>query len=471
MESVSDEVGKEPLDLWIRLEPGPRRVLEFPSRWGQAAENLRVLRRDTEWVRVDEQCLSTIQDAGIASQSDSDALGNRLSSAVGGEFDVVIVGDWFLRGSDPEIFFRALRSITVSDASILLDMPNMSHLCVLERMIMGDITYDNGGLFDSRYRRFTSISSLYKALLDCGWLPDLKESDDLNPPNQEFAEQVLAAATSLGIPQATAQKTLFRSRATVVCEKLPIDAPVHSSIAISVIVPTNHKTQLELNLLRSPGLHEINAEFIICESATSAADAFSSGAVRAHGEWLLFCHQDVYFPAGTGFRLVTELEKIAPSRAKETLIGFAGLAIDDKGNISKSGLVIDRTAKFDYRESDRIISLDEMAVVTSRDSAYRLDPALGWHLWATDLCLSGILNDRPQYARTLRIPVFHNSFYDNHLPPAFHESAAILAEKYPKLPILWSVCKKIYQPGRPVARRINRLRYRNAAPYLVKPLL
>ena len=470
MERVFEEVGKESLDLWIRLEPGPRRVLEFPSRWGASAENFRALRRDIEWVRVDEQCLSTIQNAVTASQSESDDLGNVMSSAVGGEFDVVIVGDWFLRGCDPEIFFRALRSITVGDASILLDIPNMSHLCVLERMIMGDISYDNAGFFDSRYRRFTSIPSLYKTLLDCGWIPDLKESDDLNPPNQEFAEQVLAAATLLGVPKATARKTLFRSRATVSCEKFPIGAPAHSSISISVIVPTNHKTQLELNLLRSPGLHEIDAEFIICEGATSAADAFSSGAVRAHGDWLLFCHQDVYFPAGTGFRLATELEKITPSRAKETLIGFAGLAIDDKGNISKSGLVIDRTAKFDYRESDRIISLDEMAVVISRDSAYRLDPTLGWHLWATDLCLSGILNDRPQYARTLRIPIFHNSFYDNNLPPAFHESAAILAEKYPELPILWSVCKKIYQPGRPVARRINRLRYRNAAPYLVKSL-
>ena len=75
------------------------------------------------------------------------------------------------------------------------------------------------------------------------------------------------------------------------------------------------------------------------------------------------------------------------------------------------------------------VSIDELAIVIARESLHRIDPALGWHLWATDLCLTAITR-HGVLPRLVRLPLFHNSSNDYVLPEAFHRSAATLAAKH-----------------------------------------
>ena len=86
----------------------------------------------------------------------------------------------------------------------------------------------------------------------------------------------------------------------------------------------------------------------------------------------------------------------------------------------------------------RYVSIDELAVMMRRDSAHRVDPALGWHLWGTDLILAG-----PAPAKIVRVPLFHNSLNDGVLPPAYHVSAAYLRAKYPDAGRIDSLCGSI----------------------------
>ncbi len=91
-----------------------------------------------------------------------------------------------------------------------------------------------------------------------------------------------------------------------------------------------------------------------------------------------------------------------------------------------AGFVIDRGSRFDQPASEAVVSIDELALVLPRQSPLRIDPSLGWHLWATDLCLQAICAHR-FFAHIVRLPLFHNSHTDHTLPAAFHASAATLA--------------------------------------------
>ena len=84
--------------------------------------------------------------------------------------------------------------------------------------------------------------------------------------------------------------------------------------------------------------------------------------------------------------------------------------------------------------------MDEFAVALHRDAAVKIDPSLGWHLWATDLCIQAERLARQPVAQILRLPLFHNSTNDYALPEAFHESGQRLLEKYPDLFSIPTLC-------------------------------
>jgi len=199
-----------------------------------------------------------------------------------------------------------------------------------------------------------------------------------------------------------------------------------------------------LNVRRSPGLAEVNAEIIPIEGARNPAEAFEAGRRRAGAPWIVFCHQDVYFPRGTGRQLAALFAAVPAQEAARTLIGFAGIGELAPGTIGHSGLVIDRAARFDHPGSGAAVSIDELAVALSADTVHAIDPALGWHLWATDLCLAAIMGRRGN-ARIARVPLFHNSYNDGRLPAAFHAAAQVLRSKYPQAVAIPTLCGVIGQ--------------------------
>lgn len=209
---------------------------------------------------------------------------------------------------------------------------------------------------------------------------------------------------------------------------------------ITVVVPVNNDASFHDNLLASPGLGEIAATLIPVRDARSAAEAFHLGAARSTCEWILFCHQDVYFPAGSGHKLHSILMQIPLRQARATILGFVGL--DYAAHLV--GLVNDRGRLLSGPECAAAISVDEFAVVLHRQCKYNLDPALGWHLWATDLCLQAL--DMGEGPRVVCVPVSHNSATRS-LPPAFAESAQALLKKHPQRKSIHTLCGVLPLPG------------------------
>jgi SAM-dependent methyltransferase len=223
---------------------------------------------------------------------------------------------------------------------------------------------------------------------------------------------------------------------------------------IAVVVPCTRQDQFEYNVQRSPGLLELDARIVQVWEAQSPADAVAQALPHCEGaQWLVLCHQDVYFAKGFAAHLAAALGDIAPAQRRHALIGFAGLGIDERsGASSPAGFVIDRLHRFDHAASPRAVSIDELAVVFAADSVHRIDPALGWHLWATDLCLTSITQHRV-FPRLVRAPLFHNSDNDHTLPDAFHASARVLAAKHAGWGPIATLCGTIepVDEGNPVA--------------------
>ena len=210
---------------------------------------------------------------------------------------------------------------------------------------------------------------------------------------------------------------------------------------IAVVVAVNNDKQFSEYVLASPGLKEIKVQIIPVRGSKSGAEAFYQGVQQTECPWILYCHQDVFFPEGSG----QAIEKILPSLSKDTILGFAGMvgklnSDDVKGTgivqSGRSGLI-----DFPSRRTDAI-SLDEFAIVLNRECKYKIDPKLGWHLWGTDLCLQSAIDGCS--ARVERVLLTHYSSHDyigdGGLPAEFFDSQNILIAKYHQLHTIHSLC-------------------------------
>jgi hypothetical protein len=198
----------------------------------------------------------------------------------------------------------------------------------------------------------------------------------------------------------------------------------------------------------------VNAEIICVQGADSAAAAYASGAQRATHAWHLLVHQDVYFPTGSGFALAKALGALEQAGSTAAPAGFAGVEATAANAVRHAGLVIDRTALFAHAGSSGAASIDEFAVGLHRNTPVRIDAALGWHLWATDLCLQARQRTGRDAAQILEVPLFHNSTTAHQLPAEFHASAQRLLDKYPRLDRIPTLCGELKRQTRtPAALR------------------
>jgi hypothetical protein len=355
-------------------------------------------------------------------------------------FDLLIVGDAQALGARPAAALAELARLAAPGATLLLQHDHSARFQSVERIALGDRMPAHDG--DAACGAAAlSVAGLYMLLLDAGWMPHLQGQLPLQPEHQAAAAALCAVAQAQGMPPASARRTLAVGGVIVQARRLFDAAPRGTGRArFSVVVPVTRESQYESNIVPSPGLAEVGAEVVRCTGATSPADALARALPQCSGDWILLAHQDVYFPRGFGHRLNALLGAVAPERRADTLIGFAGIGVDESSRSYRpAGFVIDRQSRFDHAASQAAVSIDEFALVLARDSVHRIDPAIGWHLWATDLCLAAICEHKV-FPRIERLPLFHNSWNDYVLPQAFQESAATLLRKYPDFGPIHTLC-------------------------------
>jgi len=436
--------------LLSAIPAGARRVLELGCANGRLGRRFKELHPDVQWWGVELAAAAAATAAQHLDRVFTLDLNQADLGVLGGGFDVVVIGDLLEHLRDPGAVLGALYDLTAPDARIVCCLPNMSHLSVIERLVAGDISYDSAGLLDQTHTRFFSPSSAFKTFLDSGWLPHLHDQYRTEMAQTHFAARILDAALALGVPAATAVRNLGLYQMILVCPKWSLQelAQPGPRVPFSVIVPVNRPWQYELNIARSPGLREIGADVVGIQGAGSAAAAYAAGAPQARHPWRILAHQDVYFPTGSGYAIARQLGALSQLGMTDAPVGFAGMQAGAVGMdpARPAGRVIDRTQLFSHPGSNQAVSIDELAVALHQDSAIRIDPALGWHLWATDLCLQARVRAGRPVARILDVPLFHNSVSGYVVPPEFQTSARALVAKYPQWHAIPTLCAVLTQP-------------------------
>lgn len=435
------------LKLLAAVPADARHVLELGCANGRLGRRFKESHPHVQWCGVDRSAEAAAVAASYLDRVFSLDIDRLEFAELGRGFDVIVIGDLLEHLARPDEVLEALHDLSAPGARIVCCLPNMAHLSVIERLVAGDISYDAAGLLDRTHLRFYSPASAFKTFLDAGWLPHLQDQYRVDVPQSAFASRIVDAAMALGLPRDTALRNLGLYQMILSCAKWPAPAlaPATPLPRMSVIVPVNRPWQYELNVARSPGLREVDAEIIPVQGARSAAEAFRLGSARASHAWRLMAHQDVYWPVGSGFATSQQLGAQEQAGLGHLPTGFAGLEPDAArpGFVRHVGMVIDRQARFSHGHSTSAVSIDEFAVALHRDCTHAIDAELGWHLWATDLCLQARQRQGHAAAQVLEVPLFHNSSNDYRLPPEFQASAERLLGKYPELDRIPTLCGEI----------------------------
>lgn len=359
---------------------------------------------------------------------------NFARAAASAPYDLVVISPSDAAAPSLASRLHELQRLLEPGAVMSLALRNASAENFISKLQFCDTTRDISR--DSDLSGRESPAHVYKTLLDMGWSPSMAGYRSVPVPQQA---QPLPALPQRVSDLVTRMDCFFieARRELQDLERSPGDA------LFTVVVPCTQELQLKTNVQASAGLKEVRARVVDVRDAESPAQAVAESLPHVDTEWLLVTHQDVYFPKGFGEHLNAVLQQIPPAERATSLIGFAGIGIDLQTQQSgPAGYLIDRLRRFDQPEASAATSLDEFAVVFHRDSVHAIDPVLGWHLWATDLCLVSI-KEYNTFPKILRIPVFHNSRSGWRLPPAFYDSAEVLLRKHSEFSVIPTLCGQI----------------------------
>lgn len=429
---------------WVAALPAARRVLALCQGDDRLARAYKRRHPQAHWSALD---LSGAHDASRLSPLGVDQWHDGQPGRA--PHDLLVLPDLLPWLADPAGVLALLSTLAAPGARLLVRTPNPASLTALQGLLDGDLGVAPRHVPLARPPRALSHAVVVRQLMDAGWMPTLLEAPGCAATAPDAGTrtllQSLVAGSGLSNPVAQRLQGLDH----LVYEARRFDAadapasPHTAAAAFDVLVPTNDERQLRLNVEASPGLAECGARIVSCRGARSAADAVERARAQLQADWVLLCHQDVYFPQGFGHQLGALLAGIAPAERPRTLIGFIGLGAGPGGRGGvPAGFIVDRLHRADHAASDCAISIDEVALVVARDSLHRIDPALGWHLWATDLCLQA-LAVHGCMPRIVRAPLFHNSHTGWTLPAAFLQSARVLAAKWQSMGPVHTLCGTI----------------------------
>jgi len=440
--------------------PGAARVLEIGGGSAALARACKQQHAGVDWTAVD---ISGASHAAARGDVDHWCTLADVATLPAGQHELLVVNEVLPWLPDPLATLRSLARLAAPGARLLLNVENHASLATLERLLDADLSAEARQSPAGGQPRMQSPATVYKLLMDAGWMPTLADG---------HAEPVAAGSARATLKALAQASGLVGSAGSCpervhALDRLVIEARQTFAGALSlpgpakfdVLVPTTNERQLRVNVEQSPGLKEVGARIVSYRGANSPAQAFEQGLAHVDADWVLLCHQDVYFPAGFGAQLNAILAGIPPEERSHTLIGFIGLGAlpsvqGQAQGAATSGFVIDRLNRADHPASAQAISIDEVAVLMSRDTVHRIDPAIGWHLWATDLCLQSICQHQV-FPRLVRAPLFHNSRTGWSLPAGFADAAHRLAAKWGKdfgpIPTLCGVIDAAFLASHPKA--------------------
>ena len=395
------------LRLVQAVPPGALDILDAESASGALAEVLRHLVLERRVHGLDS--VPPAERSGFSTVfADTADAARQLPPA---SLDLILVGERRLADSAS---LAALRPLLRPHGQLLAALPNAQHWTQLERLLRGEPA---GGV---------TAPQLVRALLDAGFLPQIVDRRVHTLPDAWLG----ALPTQAERQRLSLETCLARSQTLtfVVGARAQPEAPAGAVLPVTLGVCSNDADVLADNLLASPDLQDDTHQVVIVQGVPSFAAGLDAVLAQARHDLVVLVHQDVYLPRGWFARLRHHYAA-ARQHTRVGVLGVYGVRGAPAG-IVRAGRVADRDALLDETTPlpAPVSSLDEIVLALPRDTPLRPDPALGFHLYGTDLALAA---ERAGLAAlAIDAPCHHNSQQGSELPAAFHASAAVLRARW-----------------------------------------
>lgn len=132
-------------------------------------------------------------------------------------------------------------------------------------------------------------------------------------------------------------------------------------------------------------------------NAASAAQAFNSSVhlypAPTSSQWLIWVHEDVFLPSGWAVRFKSQVAQALTCWPTLAVVGVFGIA-GSGATACQIGHVLDRGKLLQMPSALPCLadSLDELLFAVRLDAGLKLDPALAFDFYATDLVLQARAN-------------------------------------------------------------------------------
>ena len=224
---------------------------------------------------------------------------------------------------------------------------------------------------------------------------------------------------------------------------------------ICIVTASNDEECLTRNLMASPMVAEGGVPVHVERGAPSAAIAYNRGLAATTAPFVIFAHQDVYFPRGWEEQLARAIAQLETMDANWALVGPFGMSPEGAhiGDVWTTSL--SRRIGAPLGSPQPVQSFDELAIVMRRDAGLNWDDSLpGYHMYGTDIVQSA--RARGQGAYVADLPVVHNDGFHGRLGADFTASYRWMQRKWRAVLPLRTPVVQITRTG--LALAIYRLR-------------
>jgi hypothetical protein len=226
------------------------------------------------------------------------------------------------------------------------------------------------------------------------------------------------------------------------CGRLGGDMMENILSKLCVVALVNDDDCLNRNLLASDLIAKHNVPVQIMRGAVSAGAGYNAGLDSTDADYVIFAHQDVYFPADWHEKLAGTIEQITecdPNWAIIAPFGICAATATHIGDVWSSG--VGGRIGGPMTHSRAVQSVDELVIVMRRAAGLRFDPLLpGYHLYGTDLVQ--LARSKGLGAYVADLAVVHNDSFKPALGYDFTKSYRYVRRKWKaalplRTPVLW----------------------------------
>lgn len=351
--------------------------------------------------------------------------------------DTVIVTSPLDSLQDPLAVLRTVRSWLRPSGTLTCIVTNLARHDVLTQLLRSDPQSAPRGVVQPTAKHIHGYATAFKLLLEAGYSPDIASIiEGERGPAPEFLDAVRSLLEYTRVDPDRAAKHLAAEYYVFTARPIAnLEVPSVGERPLTFVACVNDDAQLNHNLMASPIFGDGSPhELLLYRGMDSAAQGLNRGIREAQHDLVVLVQQDTYLPSWWPARLAAQWDAASESGAP-AIAGPFGLRYREGGR-THVGHAIDRDnlLQTPHKLPADVDGLDELVMVVPRSGSLRFDPALGWHLYGTDLVLQARAAGRR--AVVLDVPCHHNSLFSA-LDDAYRHAEAVLAAKWPReLPIL-----------------------------------